>query len=81
MFNNLAGLAMGIVIFAITIGVGVTVLSKFGNSVGGTANTTMTSLISDLGTSGLAGWASAIIALAVGLLFITALAGGRSRKY
>ena len=75
MFNVLTGLAMGIVIFAITIGVGVVVLQKFGNSVGGTANNTVTSLISDLGTSGLAGWTGAIIALAVGLLFIGALMG------
>lgn len=68
MFNVLTALAMGIVIFAITIGVGTVVLQKFGNSVGGTANTTVVALQGDLGTSGLAGWASAIIALAVGLL-------------
>lgn len=77
MFNNLSGLAIGIVIFAITIGVGVVVLGEFGDSVGGTANTTVQSLITDLGTSGLAGWAAAIIALAVGLLFIGALMGRR----
>jgi len=70
---------MGIVIFAITIGVGVVVLDKFGNSVGGTANTTAFALIDDLGTGGLAGWTGAIIALAVGLLFIGALMG--KRKY
>ena len=75
MFNVLTGLAMGIVIFAITIGVGVVVLTKFGYSVGGGANTTVQSLITDLGTSGLAGWTGAIIALAVGLLFIGALIG------
>ena len=75
MFNVLTGLAMGIVIFAITIGVGTVVLSKFGDSVGGEANTTVQALISDLGTSGLAGWTAAIIALAVGLLFIGALMG------
>jgi len=79
MFNVLTGLAMGIVIFAITIGVGSVVLSKFGDSVGGTANTTVNALITDLGTGGLAGWTSAIIALAVGLLFIGALMG--KRKY
>lgn len=79
MFNNLTALAMGIVVFAITIGVGVVVLSKFGNSVGGTANTTVQSLVTELGTGGLAGWTAAIVALAVGILFITALAGkGRS---
>lgn len=79
MFNVLTGLAMGIVIFAITIGVGSVVLSKFGDSVGGGANTTVQNLITQLGTSGLAGWTAAIIALAVGLLFIGALMG--KRKY
>jgi len=77
MFNVLTGLAMGVVIFAITIGVGTVVLQKFGNSVGGTANTTVVALQGDLGTSGLAGWTGAIIALAVGLLFIGALMGGK----
>jgi len=80
MFDNLSGLALGIVIFAIMIGVGVVVLSKFGDAVGGTANTTVQYLVTQLGTSGLAGWAPAIIALAVGLLFIGALTM-KSRKY
>jgi len=79
MFNVLTGLALGIVIFAITIGVGVVVLDEFGDSVGGEANTTVQSLITDMGTSGLAGWTAAIIALAVGLMFIGALMG--KRKY
>lgn len=80
MFDNLSGLALGLVIFAIMIGVGVVVLAKFGDAVGGDANTTVQYLITQMGTSGLAGWAPAIIALAVGLLFIGALTM-RSRKY
>jgi len=112
MFNVLTGLAMGIVIFAITIGVGVIVLARFGGAnascpdIGVTeytfnytlnqcANDTNTAvgaydptnaawintnyLVGDLGTSGLAGWTAAIVALAVGLLFIGALMG--KRKY
>jgi len=110
MFNVLTGLAMGIVIFAITIGVGTVVLQKFGASVAdcgdgftyngnsstgnlcyndtdtstgaynpSTATVTTTSLQGDLGTSGLAGWTGAIIALAVGLLFIGALMGRKQR--
>ena len=117
MFNVLTGLAMGIVIFAITIGVGSVVLSKFSDAVadcptgyayntngsdtftdnaccltGGTdcsstgnytgastASGTTESLLTDLGTSGLAGWTAAIVALAVGLLFIGSLMG--KRKY
>lgn len=106
MFNVLTGLAMGVVIFAITIGVGVVVLQKFGGSIAecatdytfnGTLNkcvnatggdatdpanaawTTTNSLTGELGTSGLAGWTAAIIALAVGLLFIGALMGKRQK--
>jgi len=75
MFNVLTGLALGIVIFAITIGVGVVVLQEFGDAVGGSANTTTSALQTELGTSGLAGWTAAIIALSVGLLFIGALMG------
>jgi len=112
MFNVLTGLAMGIVIFAITIGVGTVVLTKFGGSIAecpavgesvyewnATANQCINtsdesdgaydptnagwastdSLITELGTTGLAGWTAAIIALAVGLIFIGALMG--KRKY
>jgi len=75
MFNVLTGLALGIVIFAITIGVGVVVLQEFGDAVGGSANTTTSALQTELGTGGLAGWTAAIIALSVGLLFIGALMG------
>jgi len=110
MFDNLSGLALGLVVFAIMIGVGVVVLTRFGDAVatcggaglsGTTAYNASTQLCSNgtdtgaptntewvsttylntqLGTSGLAGWAPAIIALAVGLLFIGALTM-RSRKY
>jgi len=70
MFNALTSLGWGVVTFAITIGVGTVVLSKFGDAVGGTANTTVQYLNTQLGTSGLAGWAPAIIAFAVGMLFL-----------
>jgi hypothetical protein len=101
MFNVLTGLALGIVIFAITIGVGVIVLQEFGSSIASCATThtynvsdgycynatgadqqaassatqTTYSLQGELGSSGLAGWTAAIIALSVGLLFIGALMG------
>jgi len=80
MFNNLQALAIGIIGFAIIIGVGVVVLQNFGNSVGGSANTTISYLNTQMGTSGLAGWAPAIIALSVGLLFLGAFMMKR-RKY
>jgi len=70
MFDYLSSLGYGLVTFAIIIGVGTIVLSKFGDSVGGTANTTVQYLNTQLGTSGLAGWTPAIIALSVGMLFL-----------
>jgi len=80
MFNNLSALGYGLVTFAIIIGVGTIVLTKFGDSVGGTANTTVQYLNTQLGTSGLAGWTPAIIALSVGMLFLGVFLnkGGRS---
>ena len=80
MFNNLQALAIGIIGFAIIIGVGVVVLQNFGNSVGGSANTTVSYLNTQMGQSGLAGWAPAIIALSVGLLFLGAFML-KGRKY
>ncbi len=81
MFNNLSALGYGLVTFAIIIGVGTIVLTKFGDSVGGTANTTVQYLNTQLGTTGLAGWTPAIIALSVGMLFLGVFlskGGGRS---
>ena len=70
MFDNLTNLGYGIITFAIIIGVGTVVLQKFGDAVGGTANTTVAYLNTQLGSSGLAGWTPAIIALSVGMLFL-----------
>ena len=72
----LTGLALGIVIFAVTLGVGLVVLQKFGNSVGGTANTSIQTLMGDTnGLGALVTWVGAIIALSVGLVFIGMLMG------
>jgi len=81
MFDNLVGLGYGLVSFAIVIGVGSIVLTKFGDAVGGTPNTTVQYLNTQLGTSGLAGWAPAIIAFAVGMLFLGAFLVRKGRKY
>jgi len=72
MFNDLTNLGYGLVVFAIIIGVGSVILVNFGNAVGGTANTTTNYLLTQLGSTGLAGWTPAIIAMAVGLLFLGA---------
>jgi len=81
MFQNLQNLGIGIIGFAIIIGIGVVVLQEFGDAVGGTANTTVAYLNDELGSSGLAGWTPAIVALSVGMLFLGAFiykSGGRS---
>jgi predicted anti-sigma-YlaC factor YlaD len=80
MFDNLSNLGYGLVTFAIIIGVGTIVLSKFGDSVGGTANTTVQYLNTQLGSSGLAGWTPAIIALSVGMLFLGVFLNKGGRK-
>ena len=80
MFDNLTGLGYGIITFAIIIGVGTIVLQKFGDAVGGTANTTVSYLNTQLGTSGLAGWTPAIIALSVGMLFLGVFMSRSGRK-
>jgi len=83
MFDNLANLGYGLVVFAIIIGVGSIVLFNFGNATGGDANTTLQYLLGQLGQSGLAGWTPAIIAISVGILFLGAFmvrGGGKSKK-
>lgn len=81
MFMQLTDLGYGLVVFAIIIGVGSVVLYNFGNATGGTANTNVQYLLTNLGSSGLAGWTPAIIAISVGLLFLGAfLVKGGSRR-
>ena len=80
MFEQLTALGYGIVVFAIVIGIGTIVLQNFGNAAGGTANTTAVYLLGQLGSSGLAGWTPAIIAIAVGLLFLGAFMIGKGGK-
>ena len=77
MFDQLTALGYGLVVFAIIIGVGSIVLYNFGNAAGGTANTTTQYLLGQLGTTGLSGWVPAIIAVAVGALFLSYFMGKR----
>jgi len=104
MFNNLQGLGLGIITFAIIIGVGAVILLNFTGAVAtcpagyntglggwnttlaacmndtgsitntstdyGAASTNVAYLNTQLGTSGLAGWTPAIIAITVGMLFL-----------
>lgn len=75
----LQGIGYGIVGLAILVVVGLVVISKLGNAVGGDANTTATYLATQLGSSGLSGWVPAIIAVAIGALFLSYFMG-RKRK-
>jgi hypothetical protein len=107
MFNDLQGLGLGLVFFALIIGVGSIVLYTFAgatarcttdktwNATDGTcSNTTGTAtptgdaytssayLLGQLGSSGLAGWTPAIIAISIGMLFIGGflMKGGSKKK-
>ncbi len=81
MFNDLTALGYGIITFGILIGVGSVILFQFGNATGGTANTNVQYVLTQLGSGGLAGWIPAIIALSIGLLFLGAflVRGGGKR--
>jgi K+-sensing histidine kinase KdpD len=71
MMDVLQGIGYGIVALAILLVVGSVVLTKLGDATGGTANTTAVYLLGQLGSSGLAGWIPAVVAVAVGALFLT----------
>ena len=71
MMDVLQGIGYGIVAFAILVVVGIVVLEKLGTATGGDANTTAVYLKGQLGSSGLSGWIPAIIAVAVGALFLS----------
>lgn len=105
MFDNLTNLGVGVMIFAMIIGVASIVLFQFGastagcttaypwnassqtcmNTTGGTLTETgsLTNtkyLLNQVGTTGLAGWTPAIIAFAVGMLFIGGILTLRGRN-
>jgi len=69
--NLLTTIGWGLVMFGLIIGLGVTVLSKFGDVAGsGDANTTIQYVITQMGSTGLAGWIPLIIVVLIaGLIF------------
>lgn len=77
--ERLTALGWGIVMFAIVIGLGLLVLTKFAASAGtGDANTAIVYIMGQLGSSGLAGWLPVIIVVVVaGLIFL--LFGGSKK--
>lgn len=105
MIENVSALAYGIIGFALVIGVGIVVLTKFGdtqaqcttsgftynttlglcrNSTGSTASatgdgyTSISYLNTQLGTSGLASWTPAIVAVVIGALFLAMFMGKKA---
>jgi hypothetical protein len=83
MMQILSGLGYGIIGLAIMIGVGLVVLNTFGNSVGGTANTTIQTIMGYLGTSsgGLASFIPLVIIIVIGLLFLGMFMNKKGQKY
>ena len=83
MINNLQALGFGIIGLAVMIGIGMVVLAQLGNTVGGTANSTIVTIIGYLGTSsgGLASWIPVIIVLVIGMAFLGAFLVRKGAKY
>jgi len=77
MMDVLQAVAYGIVGFALIVVIGSVVITKLGDATGGTANTTAVYLNGQLGSSGLAGWIPAVIAVAIGALFLSYFMGKR----
>jgi hypothetical protein len=74
--EQLTAIGWGLVMFGVIIGVGVTVLTKLGDQVGGTANTTIQYVITQMGSTGLAGWIPVIIVIVIAGLIFLYLGGG-----
>lgn len=83
MINALTGLGYGIIGLAIMIGIGIVILAQLGNTVGGTANSTLVTLSGYLGTGsgGLGSWVPIIIVLVIGMLFLGAFLGKKGKSY
>jgi len=79
MMNTLQAIGYGIVGFAVIIVIGIVVITKLGTAVGGEANTSAVYLSGQLGSTGLAGWIPAVIAVMIGGLFL-AYFGGKDQK-
>lgn len=80
----LIGLAYGLGAFFLVTGVVILVLGKFSANAGDTNTSNALQYgITQLGSSGLLGWSGAIIAIVVGVFFLSYFMGGqkKGRKY
>jgi hypothetical protein len=77
----LVGLGYGLGTFFLVVGVVILVLGKFSTN-SGDANTSAALQygISQLGADGLLGWTPAIIAIVIGVFFLSYFMGGGGRK-
>ena len=80
MVSNLTAIGFGIIGLVVLVGIGLTVLAKLGDSVGGAANTSIQYGITQLGSSGLLGWLPAVIALLIGVFFLSYFAGKKGAQ-
>lgn len=78
--NVLTSVAYGIVGLAVIVGIGLVVLGKLGDAVGGSANTSIQYAMTQLGSTGLLSWLPAVIALLIGVFFLFYFMGGK-KKY
>lgn len=75
MFDQLVPFAISLAVFTMVVVTAIVINSKFGNTVGGDANTTAVYMNTQLGSSGLAGYTGTIIVIFLGVLFIGAIGG------
>jgi len=77
----LVSLGYGLGTFFLVIGVVVLVMGKFANNAGdANTNTTLQYGITQLGSAGLLGWTPAIIAIVIGVFFLSYFGIGGSSK-
>ena len=74
----LIGLGYGLGSFFLVVGVVILVLGKFAaNSSDSATNTALLYGVTQLGSTGLLGWAPAIIAIVIGVFFLSYFMGGK----
>jgi len=79
--ERLTAIGWGLVTFGILIGLGIVVLDKLSANVGGTANTTIQYVMTQLGSTGLAGWIPVVIVVLIAGLILVMFGGGRGKSY
>ena len=79
MVQQLSVIAYSLVGLAIMVGIGLVVLSKFAANAP-EANSTLQYMMTQLGSTGLAGWIPSIIAILIGIWALSYFFGGKGKK-